>query len=36
MMAATTVTGSGYGCDNGDDGGCDDGGCGIKIFFSLR
>jgi hypothetical protein len=28
MMAATTVTGSGYGCNNGDDGGSDDSGCG--------
>jgi hypothetical protein len=27
MMVATTVTGSGYGCDNGDNGGGDDGGC---------
>ncbi len=28
MMAATTVTGSGYGCDNGNDVGGDDAGCG--------
>jgi hypothetical protein len=28
MMAAMTVIGSGYGCDNGNDGGGDDGGCG--------
>jgi hypothetical protein len=27
-MAAMTVAGSGYGCNNGDDGGSDDSGCG--------
>ncbi len=30
MMTATTVTGSSYGCDNGNDGVGDDGGCGDR------